>query len=238
MSDELKVRIWRGGEVGEFREYAAPMRKNQTVLDVVSEVRRRRAPDLAYRYACRVGVCGSCAMSVNGIPRWACRTHVKRVARDGKIEIAPLRNLPRIKDLVCDMTPFFEKWLRAGGVFSGTQSRCDPPARVRPDDPARRRADAGIECISCGICHSACDVVGWNSDYPGPAALNRTWTLLNDVRHSDRDQLLRRANESNGCHSCHSQGSCAKFCPVGLNPSRSISGLKRAGTLALLAGGR
>lgn len=238
MSGELKVRIWRGGETGEFREYAAPARENQTVLDVVAEVRRRDAPDLAYRYACRVGVCGSCAMTVNGIPRWACRTHVRRAARDGEIEIAPLRNLPRIKDLVCDMSPFFEKWVRAGGVFSGAQSRHEPPARVRPDSPARRRADAGIECINCGICHSACDVVGWNPDYLGPAALNRAWTLLNDVRHSQRDGLLRRATGSGGCHSCHSQGSCAKFCPVGLNPSRSIAGLKRAGALSLLAGGR
>ena len=235
---KLKVRIWRGGESGEFREYAAPMRDNQTVLDVVAEVRRRSAPDLAYRYACRVGVCGSCAMSVNGVPRWTCRTHVKRVARGGEIEIAPLRNLPRIKDLVCDMTPFFEKWLRAGGVFSGGQSRRDPPARVRPDSPSRRHADAGIECISCGACHSACDVVGWNPDYLGPAALNRAWTLLNDVRHSDAEGLLRRATGPGGCHSCRTHGGCAKFCPVGLNPSRSIAGLKRAGTLRLFAGRR
>lgn len=235
---EWKVRVWRGGESGEFHEYAAPMRDNQTVLDVVIDVRRRHAPDLAYRYACRVGVCGSCAMRVNGIPRWTCRTHVKRAARGGEIEVAPLRHLPIIKDLVCDMSPFFEKWRRAGGVFSGAQSRIAPLARVRPDNPARRQASAGIECITCGICHSACDTVGWNPDYLGPAALNRAWTLVNDVRHLDRGGLLRRTFESGGCQSCRLHGSCADFCPVGLNPSRSIAGLKRAGTLALLSGKR
>ena len=233
---ELKVRIWRGGESGAFREYAAPLRENQTVLDVLAEVRRRCAPDLAYRYACRVGVCGSCAMTVNGAPRWACRTHIRKAAADGRLEIAPLRNLPRVKDLVCDMSGFFEKWRRAGGVFSGTRTRRDPPATVRPSSPERRQADAGIECINCGICHAACDVAGWDSDYLGPAALNRAWTLLNDVRHAGRVDILRTAGGDGGCHSCRSQGNCARFCPTGLNPSRSIAGLKRAAALDLLSG--
>ncbi len=77
---ELEVRIWRGAEDGGFTGYRVPARPNQTVLDVVTEVQRSHAPDLAYRFACRVGVCGSCAMTVNGVPRWTCRTHVRRVA--------------------------------------------------------------------------------------------------------------------------------------------------------------
>ena len=98
----LKVKIWRGAESGQFQEYEVPRLESQTVLDVVTYVQRRLDPSLAYRFACRVGVCGSCAMSVNGVSRWTCRTHVDKVAKGDTLEIAPLRNLPVIRDLATD----------------------------------------------------------------------------------------------------------------------------------------
>jgi fumarate reductase iron-sulfur subunit len=228
---ELEVSIWRGsgpgrGE-GAFRSYRVPQRADQTVLDVVTWVQRNLEPALAYRFACRVGMCGSCAMTVNGRPRWTCRSHVAKVAPGGRLEIAPLANLPVIRDLATDMTGFFEKWQRAGGRFAPTLSRADPPARVDPESPARQAADAGIECITCGVCHSACDVVRARSDYLGPAALNRAWTLVNDERHGDVSGVLRAAAQDGGCHGCHTQGSCTVHCPVGLDPSAAIAGLKR-----------
>ena len=168
-SDELTVRVWRGAEQGAFQTYRVPARANQTVLDVVTEVQRRHAPDLAYRFACRVGVCGSCAMTVNGVPRWTCRTHVNRVADRGAITVEPLRNLPRIKDLATDMTAFFDKWADGGGRFEGTASRHDPPVAVEPGSEKRRNADAAIECINCAVCYAACDVVAWDDAYLGPA---------------------------------------------------------------------
>ena len=119
----LTVDIWRGAEDGHFQRFQAPRRDNQTVLDVVTWVQRYREPGLAYRFACRVGMCGSCAMAVNGRPRWTCRTHVSKVSRHGALTIAPLRNLPKIKDLVTDMTGFFEKGQRAGGRFRGAATR-------------------------------------------------------------------------------------------------------------------
>jgi fumarate reductase iron-sulfur subunit len=233
----LTVDVWRGGETGRFETYDVPGRANQTVLDVVTWIQRHAEPALAYRFACRVGVCGSCAMTVNGRPRWTCRTHVSRVARDGKLRIEPLRNLPRLKDLAVDMTPFFEKWQRAQGRFTPTRTRAEPMAAVRPDSAPRRAADAGIECINCGVCHAACDVVGWDPDYLGPAALNRTWTLVNDVRDGDRHGVLKAASAGGGCHSCHTHGSCVEHCPVGINPTAGIAGLKRQSLLDLMGGG-
>src|SRR5471030_989086 len=109
----LKVSVWRGAEAGEFRIYDVPRLASQTVLDVVTYIQRNLDPTLSYRYACRVGMCGSCAMNVNGKARWTCRTHVDGVEADGALEIAPLNNLPVIKDLVTDMAPFFDKWARA-----------------------------------------------------------------------------------------------------------------------------
>lgn len=230
----LKVRIWRGREDGAFQTYEVPARDNQTVLDIVTEVQRRHEPALAYRFACRVGVCGSCAMTVNGMPRWTCRTHADKVSQTGEITIEPLRNMPRIKDLATDMSGFIDKWGEAGNVFEGTATRHDPPAAVDPKSKKRQRADAGIECINCAVCYAACDVVSWNEDYRGPAALNRAWTLVNDERIADRRQTLKTATGSEGCGSCHSQGNCTRACPIGLNPSESIAGLKRMSLLSLI----
>lgn len=230
----LSVRIWRGGQDGTFVHYEVPRRPNQTVLDVVTEVQRRQEPALAYRFACRVGVCGTCAMTVNGKPRWTCRTHVRRVAGDGEIVIEPLRNMPRIKDLVVDMGGFFDKWTRAGGRFMGTRNRTQGPARVDPASPQRRQADSGIECINCAVCYAACDVVGWDSEYLGPAALNRAWTLVNDERHADVQGVLAKATGTGGCGSCHTHGSCMSHCPIDLSPTASIAGLKRRSLLDLL----
>lgn len=233
---QLTVRVWRGAEVGAFETYRVPARENQTVLDVVTEVQRHHAPDLAYRFACRVGVCGSCAMTVNGVPRWTCRTHVSRVANGGTLTVEPLRSLPRLRDLVCDMTPFFDKWRAAGGRFEGGATRADPPARVDPASARRRAADAGVECINCAVCHAACDVVAGDADYLGPAALLRAWTLVNDERHVARRDTLARATGQGGCGSCHAQGNCMKHCPVGLRPAEGVAGLKRLSLAALFLG--
>jgi fumarate reductase iron-sulfur subunit len=197
------------------------------VLDVVTYIQRNLDPTLAYRYACRVGMCGSCAMTVNGVPRWTCRTHVDKVVRNEALEISPLRNLPVIRDLVVDMREFFDKWARAKGQFSGTRTRQDGFAAVKPSSPGRLRIDSTIECIGCGVCYSACEVVSWNADYLGPAALNRAWTLVEDERDNARPERLRAVAGDAGCHSCHTHMSCTERCPKHLSPTASIAGLKR-----------
>lgn len=233
----LEARVWRGdASGGRFEHYEVPVLESQTVLDVVTWIQRRIDPGLSYRFACRVGMCGSCAMTVNGKPRWTCRTHVSKVADGGTITIEPLRNLPVIKDLACDLTEFFDKWGRAGGRFVPTLTREDPIARVSPKDKQRREANAGIECINCGVCYAACDVVERDPKYLGPAALNRAWTLLNDVRDGGRIERLRAVTGEGGCQSCHSQQGCTHHCPNTLNPTRSIAGLKRMAAMAVLKG--
>jgi fumarate reductase iron-sulfur subunit len=232
----LLVRVWRGGEQGLYHRFRVPREANQTVLDVVTYIQQRLDPTLSYRFACRVGMCGSCAMTVNGIARWTCRTHVAKVARDDRLEIGPLRNLPVIKDLVTDMSGFFDKWARAGGRLVPTATRKDDVARVPPDSPTRQAADAGIECIGCGVCYASCDVVSWNPDYLGPAALTRAWTLVNDVRDGARLDRLRAVAGDAGCHACHTHLSCTERCPKHISPTAAIAGLKRATALAALKG--
>jgi fumarate reductase iron-sulfur subunit len=232
----LRVRVWRGRAEGAFQAFEVPRHASQTVLDVVTHIQRVLEPTLAYRFACRVGMCGSCAMTVNGVARWTCRTHVDKVARGGALEIAPLANLPVIRDLVTDMREFFDKWARAKGQFSGTRTRADDFARVAPGSPARRDADAAIECIGCAVCYSSCDVVAWNPDYLGPAALNRAWTLERDERDAAHAERLRAVAGDAGCHACHTHMSCSERCPKGIAPTAGIAGLKRSAARAALRG--
>lgn len=232
----LEVQVWRGEAEGTFETYEVPARENQTVLDVVTHIQRELDPTLAYRFACRVGVCGSCAMTVNGRPRWTCRTHVSRVAKKRKLKIAPLRNLPVIRDLVADMTPFFEKWQKAKGRFTPGSGPADRMSDISPEDKERAEANAAIECINCGVCYSACDLVTWRPDYLGPAALNRAWAAYNDLRDGDRSGILNAVTGDAGCHSCHTHQSCAEHCPVAINPTHSIAGLKRASVKAYIKG--
>jgi len=236
MDETLTVSVWRGHEEGEFRTYDVPKRESQTVLDVVTYIQRQLDPSLSYRFACRVGVCGSCAMVVNGRPRWTCRTHVSKVAGDGTLTVEPLRNLTVVKDLAVDMTDFFDKWAKAEGAFQPTADRHADFAPISPEDPKRREASAGIECIGCGVCYSGCDVVAWNRDYLGPAALNRAWTLVNDERDGAPLERLRAVAGDGGCLASHSQQGCREYCPKHLNPTAAIAGLKRAVAGAALKG--
>ncbi len=235
--DKMSVSVWRGDrDGGAFSIFEVPRQASQTVLDVVVWIQQNADPTLAYRYACRVGMCGSCAMTVNGRPRWTCRTHVQ-VVGDDRLEIAPLRNLPVIRDLAVDMTPFFEKWQAAEGAFAPTKTRDEPVEPVQPASAARRAAAAGIECINCAVCYAACDVVAGNPDYLGPAALNRAWTLMNDVRDGGHAARLAAVTEDGGCQSCHAQQGCTAHCPNELNPTASIAGLKRAAVRSKLGFG-
>ena len=231
----MKVSVWRGDASGSLQTFEVPRFPSQTVLDVVTHIQRHLDPTLAYRYACRVGMCGSCAMTVNGAPRWTCRTHVDRVAKNETLEVRPLRNLPVIRDLVTDMRTFFDKWERAGGHFDGSATKSDDFARIAPDSAERKSIDAGIECIGCGVCYAACDVVKWNPDYLGPAALNRAWTLVADSRDRSGERLRAIAGDA-GCHACHTHMSCTERCPKHISPTAGIAGLKRAVAKAEIEG--
>src|SRR5512146_1158862 len=151
--EALHVEVWRGTESGHFQTFRVPRRANQTVLDVVTEIQRSVDPTLSYRFACRVGMCGSCAMMVNGRPRWTCRTRISEaVAANDRIRLEPLRNLRIVRDLAVDMAEFFEKWRAARGWFEPGPLPDPDFAVVPPSTPSRIAADEAIECIGCGIC--------------------------------------------------------------------------------------
>ena len=147
-----------------------------------------------------------------------------------------MKNLPVIRDLVTDMREFFDKWARAKGEFRGKSTKREDFARISPESENRKQVDAGIECIGCGVCYAACDVVAWNPDYLGPAALNRAWTLVKDERDVSTIERLRAVAGDAGCHACHTHMSCTERCPKNISPTAAIAGLKRAVAKAALQG--
>lgn len=228
----LKVFRWTPGFRERIQRFWVPAREGMTVLDALVDAQRRLDPTLAFRYACRVGMCGSCAMVVNGRERWACRTLLKSL-RTGIVTVRPLYHFPLIRDLVVDMSPLAEQSARVGGAFVPKEAT-PAAARIPAGAPERGRIDPAIECIGCGMCVSACTMVANDERFPGPAALNRLYTLQADSRdgaHEDRSAVMLSEDTLTRCHT---EMNCTDVCPMGISPTASILALRRLAVRRLL----
>jgi fumarate reductase iron-sulfur subunit len=228
----LKVFRWTPGFRERIQRFWVPAREGMTVLDALVDAQRRLDPTLAFRYACRVGMCGSCAMVVNGRERWACRTLLKSL-RTGIVTVRPLYHFPLIRDLVVDMAPLAEQNARVGGAFVPKEAT-PAAARIPAGAPERGRIDPAIECIGCGMCVSACTMVANDERFPGPAALNRLYTLQADSRdgaHEDRSAVMLSEDTLTRCHT---EMNCTDVCPMGISPTASILALRRLAVRRLL----
>jgi len=194
-----------------------------TILDLLLKIQKEQDPTLSFRYACRISMCGSCAMVINGRERLACKTVVADL-KEKEITIRPLNHFPVIKDLVVNMDPFFEKYKDAMPFFDPAE-KTDEPAVIRPDSRERQVIGLSTECIACGCCVSSCSMVHHHDRYGGPAAINRAFTLLADSRDGLRQERLDRVLE--GCYHCRTEFNCTEVCPKEISPTRAIKHLQR-----------
>lgn len=224
------VRIFRydpekGGE-GEFQSYTLNVENPEitTILDVLLRIQKEQDPSLSFRFACRVNMCGSCGMVINGREGLACKTNVSDVPPKQDITLRPLNHFPVIKDLVVDMGPFFEKYEDALPFFEPLEQRAEPYV-IKPD--TRERVDIGMatDCIACGCCVSSCTMVNNHGGYSGPAALNRAFTLLADKRDALFEPRLTRALDS--CYNCRTEFNCTEVCPKSISGTRAIKYIQR-----------
>ncbi len=229
MSDHLNVRLFRfNPEIDvdpRFDDLRVPIFENMAVLDVVIHIQIYLDKSLSFRFSCRVGMCGSCAMYINGRPRLACRTQVSTL-KTQNITIMPLPNLPIIRDLVVDMEPFFEKWKKIKPYYVSKKDITEPVV-VRPDSNEREFIDEMLDCIACGCCYGACSMAATNEEFLGPSALNRAYTLIADKRDAIRVERLKVVDKTYGLWRCHTQFNCSEVCPKNIVPTRSIQNLKR-----------
>jgi succinate dehydrogenase / fumarate reductase iron-sulfur subunit len=214
-----------GADAGHYDRFEVKIddESKTTILDVLFQIQKTQDPTLAFRYACRVSMCGSCGMIVNGYERLACKTIVGDI-KAKEITLRPMNHFPIVKDLVVDMDPFFEKYKQALPYFDTSQNH-EEPAVIRPD--SREREDIGLstECIACGCCVSSCTMMYHHPEYLGPAALNRAFTLLADSRDELYDQRLERIMPS--CYHCRLEFNCTDVCPKEISPTRAIKYIQR-----------
>jgi succinate dehydrogenase / fumarate reductase iron-sulfur subunit/fumarate reductase iron-sulfur subunit len=192
-----------------------------TVLDLLREIQTAHDPSLAFRYSCRVAMCGTCGVRVDGRSRLACRTVLDPELDE--VAVAPLAGLPVVRDLIVDTRPFWAEWARVKPWFVPA----DDAERISVAGRDTDLVESALGCISCGACYSTCEVARHGSDYLGPAALNRALALIADPRDGAARERLQIVGARGGVDRCHYVGGCTSACPVGVDPSRSIVELRR-----------
>jgi fumarate reductase iron-sulfur subunit len=230
---QIAVYRWAPGETERAQTFDVAAGADTTVLDALVAIQREQDPGLAFRYACRVGMCGSCAMVVNGRERWACRTRLAALG-PGPVSVRPLYHFPLLRDLVVDMTPFVERQRAVGAAFVPAAG-AEPYATIPSGSAERAEIDAAIECIGCGMCVSACTIVAHAPSFPGPAALNRAFTLQRDRRDAARAARWVVLLGDDALPRCHGQGNCTEVCPMSLAPTQSILRLRRTALRRLVS---
>jgi len=214
-----------------FETHQLEVREKASVLDTLFALQRGPCPDLAFRFSCRVGMCGSCAMVVNGREQLTCSTLASAVGTS--LRIQPLRNLPVVRDLAVDFQPFFAAYQRTMPWFVPREG-LDDFFPIPQNSREGRALDRQPQCIDCGACYSACTLVTLNPRYLGPMALHRALNLVADPRDKMRRDRLRLVATEDGAYRCHTLGNCRDVCPRGISPTHSIGRLKRLAVFDLV----
>jgi succinate dehydrogenase iron-sulfur subunit len=229
-SEVRTFRIYRfnpdSGESPRIDTFALDVRScGPMVLDALIQIKSAVDSSLTFRRSCREGICGSCAMNINGLNCLACTTSMQDLSAD--IRIYPLPHMPVVKDLVPDLTNFYAQY---AAVKPWLQARTPaPPDRERlqsKDD--QEKIDRPAACILCACCSTACPSYWWNSDrFLGPAALLAAYRWIIDSRDEASGERLDELEDPFRLYRCHTILNCTKACPKGLNPAAAISSLKR-----------
>ncbi len=215
-------------DAGRFadREYTINPFPHETVLDALLKIKETKDATLSMRYSCRMGICGSCGMVVNGKPSLACHTPLSSL--EGTITVAPMIGHPVLRDLVNDFDDFFNKhksvepWIIAK----------DREKKFRPERPTKQ-SESNVErllpfasCIKCGLCLDACPVVNTNPLFTGPQALAQAHKMELDQRDEGKKERSEKVDSWNGIWACEFIGACSVVCPKGVDPALAIQEMK------------
>lgn len=205
-------------------DIAIPLKSDPMLLTLLERLKAEQDDTLSFRRSCREGVCGSDGMNINGKNGLACITHISQL-KGNKIVIRPLPGFPVIRDLVVDMSQFYQQYER---IEPYLQNDTLPPARERLQSPAERsKLDGLYECILCACCTSSCPSYWWNPDkFVGPAGLLQARRFLADSRDTATKHRLNKLQDPFSVFRCRTIMNCADVCPKGLNPTKAISEIR------------
>jgi succinate dehydrogenase / fumarate reductase iron-sulfur subunit len=235
------------GEKPHFQEFKVPVKKGTTVLEGLLYIKENLDSSLAFRTSCRMGICGSCAMLVNGFGHLACHTQVEEFHSD-MVTIKPLPNMDIIKDLVPSLDALFEKH-RAIKPFIIRNDEADLEQPAAEYLQPQGKLDEFLQftyCIKCGICIAACPTSASDKKFLGPQALGQAYRYCADSRDEGQEQRLPIVENDHGLWNCHFAAACSDACPKGVDPAHAIQllrrrvsasalGLKRKGEAAVTA---
>lgn len=212
-----------------IQEFVVPFRHGMTVLDGLIYIKENIDNTLSFRSSCRMGICGSCGMFINNLPRLACHTPIEELKKD-TITVRPLPNFPIVRDLVCDLTSLFVK-------HKSVKPYMIEPDMAEIEKPTGEflQAQAQLEefvqfayCIKCGLCMAACPTLATDKHFLGPQPLTQAYRYSADRRDCGAKERFQVTDTPHGIWLCHLAGACSEACPKGVDPAFAQQLLKRA----------
>jgi len=208
-----------------FETYQVEAQAVDRVLDLLEYVKAYQDGTLSFRRSCAHGICGSCAMRINGVNHLVCKTLVKDI-NGSKITVEPILGLPVIKDLIVDMDPFFEHYRTIMPYLVNDET---PPERERLQSAEdRERFDDTTKCILCAVCTTSCPSFWANENYVGPAAIVNAHRFIFDSRDHASLERMKILNNQFGVYRCHTIFNCTVACPREIQITKAIGELKKA----------
>jgi succinate dehydrogenase / fumarate reductase iron-sulfur subunit len=211
-----------------LRQYSVPVTKGMTVLDGLHWIKAHEDCTLSWRSSCRMGICGSCGMFINGLPRLACNNQIVHL-HSSVVTIKPLPNFDIIRDLVPDLESLFNKHRSVKPHLI----RKDLAEQDLPTGEYFQSAQELVNyiqfayCIKCGLCLAACPTVATSENYTGPQALTQGWRYTADSRDEATQEHAEEMYSSHGVYRCHFAGACSQVCPKGVDPAMAIQLAKK-----------
>ena len=217
------------GENPRVDSYEVDVNGISMVLDLIIKIKSELDPTVAFRRSCREGVCGSCAFNINGKNGLACTTGLDELGK-GDIDIYPLPHMPVVKDLVTDLSKFYEQH---ASIQPFLQSEKEPEKEHHQTPEDREKLDGLYECILCASSSTSCPSYWWNGnkggedEYLGPAALLQAHRWILDSRDDQTEERLAQLDDTFKLYRCHTIMNCVQVCPKGLNPAKAIAEIKQ-----------
>uniref|UniRef100_A0A7S1UXS2 Succinate dehydrogenase [ubiquinone] iron-sulfur subunit, mitochondrial n=2 Tax=Grammatophora oceanica TaxID=210454 RepID=A0A7S1UXS2_9STRA len=197
------------------------------VLDALIKIKNEQDPTLTFRRSCREGICGSCAMNINGTNTLACLSYIDSKS-EAATKIYPLPHMYVVKDLVPDMSNFYEQYRSIEPWLQPSTEKSSDQAEWLQTKEDRAKLDGMYECILCACCSTSCPSYWWNSDsYLGPAVLMQAYRWIQDSRDGKTAERLKELDDSFKLYRCHTIMNCTKVCPKHLNPGKAIASIKK-----------
>ena len=211
-----------------FDEHEVPCPKDWVVLDGLNHIKDRIDGTLSYRWSCRMGICGSCGMTVNGEPKLTCATFLADYV-PGPVRVEPLRNFPVIRDLIVDMGDFMRKLVRVKPwiVRQAEKPLAEGEYRQTPEELEEYKQFS--MCINCMLCYAACPIYGLDPKFIGPAAIALAQRYNLDNRDEGASDRMAVLSEHEGIWGCTFVGQCTKVCPKHVDPAGAIQKAKLRG---------